>query len=164
MIPFCRRRPFPNENSIRVLAAVYYELPVSAGRSHQRGLHNTLHACVYYVAITPDHKTPTMACSCWSSTEIEEKSMQQTPEQLRRRAAEIRQAAHHAERLADARDELAQADQLEAEADRLEGKVRPVPEQPVTSPPMSPAERERLRRERIEEACAQIARRLGQKR
>lgn len=56
MIPFCRRRPFPNENSIRVLAAVYYELPVSAGRSHQRGLHNTLHACVYYGAITPDHK------------------------------------------------------------------------------------------------------------
>ena len=89
--------------------------------------------------------------------------MQQTPEQLRRRAAEIRQAAHHAERLADARGELAQADQLEAEADRLEGKVKPAPEQPVMSPPMSPAERERLRRERIEEACAQMARRFGQK-
>lgn len=84
--------------------------------------------------------------------------MQQTPEQLRRRAAEIRQAAHHAERLADAREALERAYRLEAEADRLEGKVAPVVVRPA---PLSPEELEARRRARLAAAMAKIEQHFG---
>jgi hypothetical protein len=50
------QRRFPSEQTLRVLAAVYYGLPPAAGRSSLRGMHSTLCTCVYRGALTADHQ------------------------------------------------------------------------------------------------------------
>lgn len=88
--------------------------------------------------------------------------MEQTPDQLRKRAANIRMVANHAERLSDARDELREAERLEARADALEGKTA---QQRPPIPPPTEADRldaEVRRKARINDAIAKIAKQLGQ--
>lgn len=51
-----RRQRFPSLNSLRVLAAAFYEMPLDSGLKSRRGYHNVVGTCIERGALTIDQR------------------------------------------------------------------------------------------------------------